>query len=250
LFNAKLISSMGQMPMVYRLLKLAREEGTIPWEWIVDETRSLEQAPTWDDPDDYMDTMVRDYRRNNWLQQPKRVEVWSEKGTIRGVLQPVLDDYAVGFRVTHGFGSATVLNDVATSNDSHPLIILYVGDYDPSGLYMSEQDIPDRIKKYGGKHIKIRRIALTPADTVTLGREPAFNVQEKAKDPRAAWFRKNHGRLCWELDAMDPNALRARVEREIKKHIEPVAWERCEVSFRAEKESMTGFLETWRDWNS
>ena len=36
-----------------------------------------------------------------------RVEVWSEKGTIRGVLKPVLDEYGVGFRVMHGFGSAT-----------------------------------------------------------------------------------------------------------------------------------------------
>ena len=35
--------------------------------------------------------------------------VWSEKGTVRGVLQPVLDDYAVGFRVMHGFSSATTV---------------------------------------------------------------------------------------------------------------------------------------------
>ena len=39
LFNRNLTPSMGtnDMKVVYRLLKLAREEGTIPWEWIVDE---------------------------------------------------------------------------------------------------------------------------------------------------------------------------------------------------------------------
>ena len=39
--------------------------------------------------------------------------MWSEKGTIRGVLKPVLDEYGVGFRVMHGFGSATEVHDVA-----------------------------------------------------------------------------------------------------------------------------------------
>ena len=121
-----------------------REEGIIKWSWVVDETRELEKVSTWDDPGEYMQTVMRCYRRDFWSQQPKRVEVWSEKGTIRGVLQPVLDDYGVGFRVMHGFGSATILNDVAQSDNENPLTILYVGDYDPSGLWMSEEDIPER----------------------------------------------------------------------------------------------------------
>ena len=36
------------MQRVYRLLKEAREQGDIPWEWIVDETRELERVSTWD----------------------------------------------------------------------------------------------------------------------------------------------------------------------------------------------------------
>src|SRR5262245_25322444 len=41
----------GDMQRVYRLLREAREEDIIPWEWIVDETRTLEQVPTWDNPE-------------------------------------------------------------------------------------------------------------------------------------------------------------------------------------------------------
>ena len=46
LFTAKLIASMArpEMQRVYRLLKEAREQGIIPWHWIVDETRELEQS--------------------------------------------------------------------------------------------------------------------------------------------------------------------------------------------------------------
>ena len=125
------------MQVVYRLLKQAREEAEIPWEWIVDETRELEQVASWDNPADFVHCVARSYRRDFWQQQPKRVEVWSEKGTIRGVLQPVLDEYGVGFRVMHGFGSATIINEVAQNDDSHQLTILYIGDFDPSGIWMS-----------------------------------------------------------------------------------------------------------------
>jgi hypothetical protein len=44
---------------------------------------------------------------------------------------------------------------------------------------------------------------------------------------------------------MDPNALRACVKREIKKLIEPVAWKRCEVVNRAERESLKTGMEAW-----
>jgi hypothetical protein len=64
---------MSEMPKVYRALKVAREEQT----------------------------------------QPKQVEVWSEKGTVRGVLWPVLSRLGVGFRVMHGFSSATSVWDAS-----------------------------------------------------------------------------------------------------------------------------------------
>src|SRR5271169_3457598 len=140
LFTAGLTPSMArsEMQRVYRLLKEAREQDIIPWDWIVDESRELERVSSWDDPEQYTRCVINGYRRDYWNQQPGRVEVWSEKGTIRGVLQPVLDEYAVGFRVMHGFSSATVVNDVARDNDGRDVWVLYIGDFDPSGLCMSE----------------------------------------------------------------------------------------------------------------
>jgi hypothetical protein len=158
------------MQRVYRLLKEAREQGDIPWEWIVDETRSVERVSTWSNPTAYARSVARSYRRNFWDQQPVRVEVWSEKGTVRGVLQPVLDEYGVGFRVMHGFSGATTLCDVAQDHDGRPLIALYVGDFDPSGMWMSERDLPGRVSKYGGDHVSVKRIAITLADTLDCRR--------------------------------------------------------------------------------
>ncbi len=150
LFTAGLIPSMArnEMQRVYRLLKEARERGDIPWEWIVDETRSLERVSTWKDREHYARCVARSYRRDFWNQQPVRVEVWSEKGTVRGVLQPVLDTYAVGFRVMHGFTSATSVYGASQDSDGRDLVVLYVGDYDPSGMFMSEEDLPNRLAEY------------------------------------------------------------------------------------------------------
>jgi hypothetical protein len=244
LFTAGLIPSMArsEMQRVYRLLKEAREQGTIPWEWIVDETRSLERASTWANPEQYARAVARSYRRDFWNQQPVRVEVWSEKGTIRGVLAPVLDKYAVGFRVMHGFSGATTIHDVAENDDGRDLIVLYVGDFDPSGMFMSEEDLPNRLSDYGGDHVTLERIALMREQVSGL---PSFPASDKKKDTRHDWFVANYGKRCWELDAMDPNDLRDCVENAIVELIEPVAWQRCEIVNQAEQESLKTILGKW-----
>jgi hypothetical protein len=244
LFTARLIPSMAtnEMQKVYRLLRVAREKDDIPWQWIVDETRELERVSTWDDPEQYARAVARSYRRDFWNQQPVRVEVWSEKGTVRGMLQPVLDKYAVGFRVMHGFSSATTVYEVSQDDDGRVLKVLYVGDFDPSGMWMSEKDLPKRLSEYEGEHVELRRIALTREYGSGL---PSFPATDKKKDPRYEWFVSNYGDRCWELDAMDPNDLRDCVEREIVQLIEPVAWRRCEIVNKAEQESLKTILGKW-----
>jgi hypothetical protein len=244
LFTSGLIPSMAkeQMQRVYRLLKEARERDMIEWDWIVDEAREFERTPSWDDPAEFAECVGRQYRRDFWTQQPVRCEVWSEKGTLRGVLAPVLNDYGVGFRVMHGFSSATVVHAIADDDDGRQLIALYVGDWDPSGLYMSARDLPDRLEKYDGYHVEVNRIALVRDQLAGL---PSFPATDKRKDPRYPWFVRNFGDRCWELDALDPNVLRACVEEKIKSLIEPDAWRRCEVVNSAERNSLCEVLTGW-----
>jgi hypothetical protein len=244
LFTRGLIPSMGtnDMKRVYNLLKIAREEGTIPWEWIVDEGRELERRPCWDDPEEFAAAAARSYRRDFWTSQPVRVEVWSEKGTVRGVLAPVLDKYGVGFRVMHGFSSATVVHDVADDGDGRLLVALYVGDYDPSGMYMSEHDLPDRLEKYDGDHVMVHRVALTKEHTRGL---PSFPASDKRKDTRYDWFVRNYGKRCWEIDALDPNILRACVEQAIRSEIDLEEWQRLETVSKAERDSLRLVLGAW-----
>src|SRR4051812_5059500 len=205
-----------------------REDGVVPWPWIVDENRSVERTPSWDDPAEFSEAAQAQYRRDRWAQQAVRIEVWSEKGTIRGTLGPVLREYGVGFRVMHGYTSATVVHDVAAQSrqDRRPLIALYTGDFDPSGLHMSEVDLPGRLAEYDARDVTLRRLALT-SDDVADPALPSFSAETKRSDTRYRWFVPRYGRRCWELDALDPNVLRARVEAAIREYIDWDVWERC-----------------------
>ena len=219
----------------------AREHEIIPWSWIVDETREAERVSQWADAAEFADTVQRAYRRDRWQNQPRLVEVWSEKGTVRGTLAPVLHKYGVTFRVMHGFGSATVVHDVAEGTDD--LLALYVGDFDPSGMYMSEVDLPARLERYGGD-AEIERVALT--DTDIAGNLPSFLAATKRGDPRYKWFIKHHGPRCWELDAMSPVDLRERVSAAIEENIAPEPWQRAELVEKAERESFIRLMGEWR----
>jgi hypothetical protein len=239
LFTRKVIASMArnEINRVSRLLREARERGEIPWSSIVDETREPERINAWENPTKFVECVRRSYRRDRWADQPLRVEVWSEKGTVRGTLAPVLNEYGVTFRVMHGYGSATAVCDAAQESvaDRRQLIVLYVGDWDPSGLAMSETDLPDRIRRYGGS-IVLQRIAIAFQDTISdddgTGALPWFSATDKHRDPRYRWFVERHGRQCWELDALNPAELRGpgqvflgkprntyrRIAREVRAH--------------------------------
>jgi len=249
LFVAGYIPNMGKnsTSKVSRHLVNARENGEIPWDWVVDEHREAEHQPSWDEPGDLIDAAVNHYRKDYWTMQPERVEVWSEKGTVRGTLKPVLNEYGVSLRVMHGYSSATALHEVAqaTARNPKPLTVLYVGDWDPSGLNMSECDIPSRIQRYNGS-AAITRIALR-RDDVESGQLPSFAAASKSNDTRHAWFVRNYGEKCWELDAMSPKALRERVEAAIVQRLDRDAWDHALRVEQAEIESMNEALSSFHD---
>jgi hypothetical protein len=214
----------------------AREQEIIPWDWIVDETRPVERDPQWIDIPNYLKAVEQSYRLDYWRQQGVRLQVWSEKATVGGILAPVLHEYGVGWCYIYGYGSATRVHETAEESlrDTRQLVILYVGDWDCSGMHMSEVDLPERLLRYGGR-VKLIRIALSQADVDAMD-DLAFSA--KRTDSRYRWFVGRYGTKCWELDAMNPNELRDRVEEEIQDYIDWDIWERCELAEAAEKESI------------
>lgn len=248
LFTKGLIKDMSKSSTgnVSRILVSAREEGKIPWDWIVDEGREVESFRTYTDLAHYAEHIRKGYTKDPWLTQPKYVQLWAEKGTHRGLLAPVLNSYVLPLRVMHGFTSATCVNDIAKEvrecvERGQYYVGLYVGDWDPSGLHMSREDLPERIKRYTngrreGDGWELKRIALTHED-ISSG-IPSFPLESKIKDPRYDWYRKIHKDLCWEVDAMDPKELRSRLEEEVVDLIDWEKWKAAEATEAMEQKAL------------
>jgi hypothetical protein len=224
LFVQKLIPEMSrlQTDRIGHILVALREESIIPWEWVVDETRAVERVACWPDFASHFDEFISEHAVDPWVNQPERVIVVSEKGTVRGTLAPVLSELRVAMLVCHGYSSATAAFDLAARSRGHnsPLKILYIGDHDPSGVHMSELDLPGRLARYGG-NATIERVAITKADLASL---PDFSASDKPQNPLCSWYLRTHGDRCVELDAMSPVALRDRVRAAVLAHVEPNEW--------------------------
>lgn len=230
---------------VGELLTRARKTGEIPWEWISDETRP-ERAPFV--AEDF--GSMRDIQRacpnfDPWVNQPARVCVWSEK-SVGGTLAPVLDDYLVPFRVHHGNTSTTIMRQTAesTRRDPRSLTILYVGDHDPKGLRISEDDIPKRLQAFGAINYRVRRLALLQDDAERLRDvRDAF----KPDDKDVPWYRRRTGlNYGVELEAISSTDLRERVERAILEEIvDHDAWNRTMTASNAVRESWQTYVDQW-----
>jgi hypothetical protein len=249
LFNEKVIASMARRETnrVGTQLTWAREHRQIPWEWIVDGTRTIERPATWNDPGSLLRACANQYRQDYWKQQQTHLILCSEKSTVAGTVQPVTDQYGIGWLSLHGYSSATSAHDLAALSkySSRDVVLLYIGDWDCSGLHMSEVDLPGRVERYGGL-VEIRRIALSADDVAALGHGPSFSADDKRKDPRYGWYVERYGRRCWELDALDPNSLRDRVETAIRQYIDWEAWERCVKVEEAERASLLEVVGAWK----
>jgi hypothetical protein len=241
--NYGLIPSMEKkhVDRVGRVLGIAREEGMVPWEYIEDESRKIEYVPSWEDAEEFARVVGRSYRRDMWAHTGYHVQVWSEKHTVGGILRPVLDEFGVPFLAVHGFNSKTLMKKAAAIStvDSRQMVILYVGDYDPSGMYMSEEDLPSRFARYQG-NIYLERIALIKEDLADL---PSYDVSQiregKQKgNPCFPWYRQHYGTRGWELDAMNPNELRERLRQKIRAYIDPQEWDRQRLIEAAEQETI------------
>ena len=249
LFMRKLIPDMSKNSTgaVGKQLVYARENGLIPWAWIVDETREAETIASWDNPESIIQGAVNQYRKDYWSMQPRRVEVWAEKGTIRGTVAPILKKYGVTFRVMHGYGSATSIKSIAdeTASSAKPMTIFYIGDHDPSGRHMSEIDLPERLTRYGG-HATIVRLALDARDIQADSELPWFPAADKTADSRHAWFIERFGQRCWEVDALSPPVLRDRLDEAIGDMLDLDAWSHAVSIERAEIDSMQSILGNWK----
>lgn len=251
----KIPNTVSSYKRLSKMLVKAREEGKVDDERIEDRSRSIlgTEDNGWEDLEDFIKSHVQwlkdsweQWHRALWKTQGMRVFIALEKDALSRLFTTVADDFNVQVFPTRGYSSYTYVKRLVETLDiTKPCLILYFGDYDPSGRDI-ERDLGDRGERYGGT-FDIQRIALTreQIDLYHLPPRPedAETLAKLARDPRS----KTYGtEFAVELDAIEPNELMRLIRAAIMQHIDQDAWDETERLVNEEKETLKAKLATMK----
>lgn len=199
------------------ILTSYRREGIIPWEWVIDETREIIKPATFRNVSDFYENIGKYYRRDLMQGQSKHIEIWCEK--VLGGLKELCEKYTVGLMMGQGEQSATNLYESALrfKEINKPVKILYLGDFDPSGVKIENSISEDLVNRWGCD-VEVRRVLITDK-YASLKHLPSLPA--KTGDPNFKKYFATYGTdRMWELQAADPNELLAITESAILGEIE------------------------------
>jgi len=200
----------------------ARERGYVSWRRIIDRGRQVVLSTSWESPEEILNQVCSSYRLDRQKDQPKRLELWAEKKTLQGILEPLGLEYGIPTLISQGEFSSTCCYESVTKRlllDPRPTLILYVGDYDPTGLMSIEENISKQLHLYSRKKLEfeVRRVAITKAQAQKFHLPPAM---AKTEDLRTAKFVEAHGDETWEVEALPPGMLERLVDEAIRKALD------------------------------
>lgn len=171
---------------VVAAMEVARWDGLVDFEAFSDRDRAM-CGETKAEPTDLEEKQaeakaqvrawMRSYSKNRWENQPYYPEILIEKKALEGVFAKPCRNWDIAVGACKGYPSLTFLYELsermreAQSHGKLP-IILYFGDYDPSG-----EDIPrsigENLEKFGIYGVEIRRIALMEKQVIAWNLPPA-----------------------------------------------------------------------------
>lgn len=214
---------------VARLLLEMRRAGQLPYSWIADNTRWMRKPKTYTGLADFIDRHQKTYRRDLWAEADTYIEIWCEKEALAGVLVDVTSGYDVPLMVSRGFASESYLYSAADAITSQladgkqQAIIYYFGDFDPSGLHISNSIeaglrrlCPRTCTGFEQDMLIFDRVAVTEGQ-VKHWELPTRPTKTKGNSHANGW---PDGRPSVELDAIPPSELRALAQLFIEQHVD------------------------------
>jgi hypothetical protein len=204
-------SDRGYRHVQDRCVKL-RRAGSIPFDWIADMSRQRYRTRTFSDASDFLHSVSGLYRADLWADADSCCEVWAESRSIASVLLADCRELAVDLFPCGGFPSLSFVHAAAQqrndSGDTRPLVVLYLGDFDPAGVLIDvalERELREHLR---GVALDFRRLAIN---------EELVRAYDLPTKPRkASDLRSLQVTYSVEAEAMPANDLRAIVREEVE----------------------------------
>lgn len=227
----------------------ARLAGLMDWDMIEDRTRNLEDLPRWDNPQSLIEAASYQYRSDIWATQEVRPEVWIEKEALVGVVEPVCQELRVPYFACRGYSSQSEQwrsgrRFRAQIAAGQRVLILHLGDHDPSGLDMT-RDNDDRLRMFAKAYdgvFEVRRLALN-MDQVEQYNPPPNPA--KATDSRFAGYIAEYGDESWELDALEPQVISDLIRQNIEGVINYEEWNQIVEEEESARTVMKNVANRW-----
>jgi len=216
-----------------------RLAGLVDWLSIEDRTRNLVGNAHWLNAVEAVQAVEGQFRIDLWARQPHRVEVWIEKEALTGVISGVCNRLDVPFLACRGFVSQSEMWRGFRRSENHPVILLHLGDHDPSGMDMT-RDNRDRLNDVFGGRVEVRRLALN-MDQIEEQNPPSDPA--KSTDSRFPEYRRRYGPDSWELDALEPAFINDLIETNVKSIRDDGLWREANEEQEAERQKITDAIE-------
>lgn len=203
-----------------------RLAGLISWTAIEDRNRNLMGLRTFASPSAAIKSVRAEYRIDKWADQRFRPEVWVEKAALEGVIGEICNQLQVDFFACRGYNSQSEQWRAGRrfaryiSKGQTP-IVFHLGDHDPSGLHMTE-DNRERLSMFAGVPISVVRLALN-MDQIHRYSPPPNPA--KKRDARYADYAAKFGETSWELDALAPNVIHDLIEKAVLEVRDEKKWD-------------------------
>jgi hypothetical protein len=228
---------------ICRLLTRMRRERRLPFAWISDNTRWITKPASYSGLTAALRRSAETYRRSVWDNQPVRVEIWSEKDAIGGILVDVTSPWDVPLMVVQGYSSLTYLHSAAemTVEADRPTYIYHFGDHDPSGLDI-ERFIRHELETFApDAELYFQRVAVTPHQIQEWGLPTR---PTKQSDSRSKGFEGE----SVDVDTITPSRLRELTERCITRHIDSRVLAQIKVVEDQERATLHNIAEQVSGW--
>jgi len=228
------------------LLNDARLAGLIDWDAIEDRTRGVIQRPSWRSGTAILNAVADQYHQDMWANQEIRPFVIVEKEALAGVLEVICRQYDIPLLPARGYASASTLREFAKKRimgASQYIVILHLGDHDPSGIDMS-RDLATRLEMFSRTDYdwEFRRIALN-MDQIQEQKPPPNPV--KTTDSRFNEYQRQFGDESWELDALTPKYIHQLVKDQIFEFLDPDKWQETENQIEMVKSKLQTLAENF-----
>jgi hypothetical protein len=133
---------------IARELTMLREAGLVPWWWITDETRSVDEWQFAPSVFDYVVEAAQRARIDAWGGKPAPLIICESRAT-KGVLGRVASDYLAPITATNGQAGGFLVTDVVPLINDDDREVLYIGDHEVDG---PADQIEANTRRYLEKH--------------------------------------------------------------------------------------------------